>query len=40
MSNMQSFISPRDDAWVRIGFLPGLELLPLAQPVRRERTAP
>src|SRR5262249_51161145 len=33
MSNEQSFIFPGGGAWLKIGFLPGVELLPLAQPV-------
>jgi anti-sigma factor ChrR (cupin superfamily) len=32
MSN-QTFIPPSADAWLRIDVLPGVELLPLAQPV-------
>jgi hypothetical protein len=34
MSNEQSFISPGENAWMAIDFLPGVELLPLAQPVQ------
>jgi quercetin dioxygenase-like cupin family protein len=33
MSNAQSFVSPSEEAWVKIDFLPGVELLPLAAPV-------
>jgi len=33
MSTQQTFTSPEDATWVRIDFLPGVELLPLAQPV-------
>jgi quercetin dioxygenase-like cupin family protein len=33
MSNEQTFISPGDHAWLKIDVLPGVELLPLAQPV-------
>jgi len=33
MSKPQTFTSPDDGAWVGIDFLPGVELLPLAQPV-------
>jgi quercetin dioxygenase-like cupin family protein len=33
MNKQQTFISPEDTTWVRIDFLPGVELLPLAQPV-------
>jgi quercetin dioxygenase-like cupin family protein len=33
MNNRQTFTAPDDAAWMRIDFLPGVELLPLAQPV-------
>jgi quercetin dioxygenase-like cupin family protein len=33
MSNEQSFIASGDGVWLKIDFLPGVELLPLAQPV-------
>jgi quercetin dioxygenase-like cupin family protein len=33
MSNEQSFIKPGDAAWLKIDILPGVELMPLAQPV-------
>ncbi|MBW8725664.1 MAG: hypothetical protein JF625_10995 [Inquilinus limosus] len=33
MSRRQSFIPPDDQVWTKIDFLPGVELLPLAQPV-------
>lgn len=33
MSKQQTFIDPDYGAWARIEFLPGVELLPLAQPV-------
>jgi anti-sigma factor ChrR (cupin superfamily) len=29
----QTFTSPQDGSWLKIDFLPGVELLPLAQPV-------
>jgi anti-sigma factor ChrR (cupin superfamily) len=32
MSN-QTFLSPTADSWLTVDFLPGVELLPLAQPV-------
>ena len=32
MNNTQTFTEPDDAAWMRIDFLPGVELLPLAQP--------
>jgi quercetin dioxygenase-like cupin family protein len=33
VSSAQSFIKPGDSAWLKIDFLPGVELMPLAQPV-------
>ena len=33
MNKQQTFASPEDATWVRIDFLPGVELLPLAPPV-------
>lgn len=30
----QTFILPGDSAWLSVDFLPGVELLPLAQPVQ------
>src|SRR5580704_3844727 len=30
----QTFTSPQDGSWLKIDFLPGVELLPLAQPVQ------
>ena len=33
MSHQQSFVSPDDAAWISVDFLPGVDLLPLAQPV-------
>src|ERR1700756_2168454 len=33
MSRQQSFVPPDDGAWIRVDFLPGVDLLPLAQPV-------
>ncbi|WJR78481.1 cupin domain-containing protein [Bradyrhizobium sp. NP1] len=33
MSRQQSFVSPDEDAWIKVDFLPGVDLLPLAQPV-------
>jgi len=33
MSNAQSFISPGECVWLKLDVLPGVELLPLAQPV-------
>jgi quercetin dioxygenase-like cupin family protein len=33
MSKQQTFTAPDEAAWIRIVFLPGVELLPLAQPV-------
>ena len=33
MNNRQTFTAPDDAAWMRIDFLPGVELLLLAQPV-------
>ena len=33
MNKQQTFTSPEDATWVKIDFLPGVELLPLAQPV-------
>jgi anti-sigma factor ChrR (cupin superfamily) len=29
----QTFANPRDGQWLKIDFLPGVELMPLAQPV-------
>src|SRR4051794_5516915 len=34
MTNQQTFKTPGADAWMRIYFLPGVELLPLAEPVK------
>jgi quercetin dioxygenase-like cupin family protein len=34
MSKQQTFKVPGAEAWVRIEFLPGVELLPLAEPVK------
>jgi len=33
MSDKQTFLLPDDQAWLKIDFLPGVELKPLAQPV-------
>src|SRR5260370_38673124 len=33
MTNHQTFIDPGAGTWLRIDFLPGVELMPLAQPV-------
>lgn len=33
MTSYQTFIDPDAGRWVRIDFLPGVELMPLAQPV-------
>jgi anti-sigma factor ChrR (cupin superfamily) len=33
MTNAQAFIDPDDAKWQAIDFLPGVELMPLAQPV-------
>jgi hypothetical protein len=33
MANQQTFIDPNDGTWLTIDFLPGVELMPLAQPV-------
>jgi quercetin dioxygenase-like cupin family protein len=33
MNSKQTFTTPDDAAWMRIDFLPGVELLSLAQPV-------
>jgi len=33
MTSHQTFIDPGEGGWLRIDFLPGVELLPLAQPV-------
>jgi quercetin dioxygenase-like cupin family protein len=33
MNKQQTFTSPDDAEWLTIDFLPGVELLPLAQPV-------
>ena len=33
MTNRQTFIDPGAVTWLRIDFLPGVELMPLAQPV-------
>jgi anti-sigma factor ChrR (cupin superfamily) len=34
MNKQQTFKTPDADAWVPIDFLPGVELLPLAEPVK------
>jgi quercetin dioxygenase-like cupin family protein len=34
MSTEQTFRSPDTDGWTTIDFLPGVELMPLAQPVK------
>ena len=34
MTKQQSFQIPRPDGWMRIDFLPGVELMPLAEPVK------
>jgi quercetin dioxygenase-like cupin family protein len=34
MTQQQTFKTPDDNAWMRIDFLPGVELLPLAEPVK------
>jgi anti-sigma factor ChrR (cupin superfamily) len=33
MTSEQSFVDPGNGTWLKIDFLPGVELLPLAQPV-------
>lgn len=33
MSKQQTFLVPDAEAWIGIDFLPGVELMPLAQPV-------
>jgi quercetin dioxygenase-like cupin family protein len=33
MSKQQTFLSPNDAVWISVDVLPGVELLPLAQPV-------
>jgi hypothetical protein len=33
MSSQQAFTDPENGKWITIDFLPGVELLPLAQPV-------
>ena len=33
MTSQQIFADPEDGTWLKIDFLPGVELLPLAQPV-------
>jgi len=33
MTSRQTFADPEDGTWLKIDFLPGVELLPLAQPV-------
>ncbi len=33
MSTEQRFLSPGDQTWMTLDFLPGVQLLPLAQPV-------
>lgn len=33
MSEQQSFKSPDDGGWVSVDFLPGVDLMPLAEPV-------
>jgi anti-sigma factor ChrR (cupin superfamily) len=33
MTSRQTFVDPSNEAWLKIDFLPGVELLPLAQPV-------
>lgn len=33
MSDKQTFIAPDDVSWRKVDFLPGVEVLPLAQPV-------
>lgn len=33
MANQQRFIHPQEGQWIKIDFLPGVELMPLAQPV-------
>ena len=45
MAGEQTFRDPDADGWVRIDFLPGVELMPLAEPVKdgsihRARLAP
>ena len=45
MAGEQTFRDPNADGWVRIDFLPGVELMPLAEPVKdgsihRARLAP
>jgi quercetin dioxygenase-like cupin family protein len=34
VTKQQTFKMPDADAWMRIGFLPGVELMPLAEPVK------
>jgi quercetin dioxygenase-like cupin family protein len=34
MTEAQTFKDPGADGWVRIDFLPGVELMPLAEPVK------
>ena len=34
MTKQQTFKTPDASAWVRIDFLPGVELMPLAEPVK------
>jgi hypothetical protein len=34
MATQQSFVDPGAGKWLTIDFLPGVELLPLAEPVR------
>jgi quercetin dioxygenase-like cupin family protein len=34
MTAAQTFKDPKADRWVRIDFLPGVELMPLAEPVK------
>jgi anti-sigma factor ChrR (cupin superfamily) len=34
MTKQQTFRLPDGDAWTRLDFLPGVELMPLAQPVQ------
>jgi anti-sigma factor ChrR (cupin superfamily) len=33
MTSQQIFVDPGNESWLKIDFLPGVELLPLAQPV-------
>jgi anti-sigma factor ChrR (cupin superfamily) len=33
MTSQQTFVDPGNESWLKIDFLPGVELLPLAQPV-------